>query len=221
MMKKIFLIIPAIIIIIATNSEAQQTDVYDTDSNVYKTVTIGKQVWMKSNLRTTRYNDGTEIPYISGNDAWANTTTGAYCKYNNSPGLEKTYGKLYNWYAVNDSSKICPTGWHVPSNAEWKTMITFLGGDNLAGEKLKETGIANWEIPNNRATNSSNFTALPGGCRKANGAFSNIKFNGIWWSASVYNSTDAGCWILNYHFSNINNNNTSKKNAYSVRCIKD
>jgi uncharacterized protein (TIGR02145 family) len=146
-----------------TTTDVETNTVTDIDGNIYHTVTIGTQVWMVENLKTTKYRNGDPIPNVTGN-AWAALTTGAYCWYNNDAATYKaTYGALYNWYAVADSRNIAPTGWHVPTDAEWTTLTTFLGGESVAGGKLKETGTNHWTSPNTGATNETGFTALPGG----------------------------------------------------------
>ena len=116
------------------------------------------------NLKTTKYNDGTSIPNVTNDTSWSNLTTGAYCWYNNDVSYKNPYGALYNWYAVN-TGKLAPKGWHVPSDAEWTTLITYLGGESIAGGKLKEAGTTHWLSPNTEATNSTGFSALPGGRR--------------------------------------------------------
>jgi uncharacterized protein (TIGR02145 family) len=148
--------------------------VTDGDGNVYNTVTIGTQIWMKGNLKTMKFNYGTSIPNVTDNTTWAGLTSAAYCWYNNDAATYKTtYGALYNWYAVdvasNDGKNVCPAGWHIPSDAEWTTLTDYLGGASVAGSKLKETGTTHWLSPNTGATNESGFTALPGGGHSRNG----------------------------------------------------
>ncbi|MFA6925323.1 MAG: fibrobacter succinogenes major paralogous domain-containing protein [Bacteroidales bacterium] len=155
----------------------------DIDGNIYHIVTIGTQVWLLENLNTTKYNDGTLIPLVTDNSGWNNLTTGAYSDYNNTPSNSSTYGRLYNWYAVNNAHKICPLGWHVPSDAEWTTLETYLGISS-AGGKLKEAGTIHWTSPNVGATNETGFTALPGGSRYPNGSFNNIGNYANWWTAT-------------------------------------
>lgn len=166
--------------------------VTDIDGNVYNTVTIGTQVWMKENLKTTKYNDGTAIPLVIDSPDWSNLKTPGYtwniCG-NNEDSIIAIYGALYNWYTVN-TGKLCPTGWHVPSDNEWTTLITYLGGENVAGGKLK-AGTADWGSPNIGATNESGFTALPGGVCYADGDYSGIGGDGFWWSSSEYNTNSA------------------------------
>lgn len=213
--------------IIITNSckqddnNAPSNTVKDIDGNAYNTVTIGTQIWMKENLKTTRFRDGTAIPNITDNTEWTNQTTGAYCWYNNDTANKTTYGALYNWYTVVDSRKLCPTGWHVPKVAEWTRLTTYLGGEIVAGGKLK--AITLWNSPNTDADNSSGFTALPGGFRGYSpGYYDYISNNGYWWSASADYATTAWGYILNNNGSRVRLSNLYGKNlGYSVRCIRD
>jgi len=143
----------------------------DIEGNVYPTVNIGTQVWMAENLKTTKYNDGMAMPLVSDNNAWEALKTPGYCWYNNDAAANKNrFGALYNWYTVN-TKKLCPAGWHVPNDKEWTTLRTYLGGEEIAGGKLKETGTTHWTSPNTDATNQTEFTALPGGGRRSNGEF--------------------------------------------------
>lgn len=195
----------------------------DQDGNVYKTVTIGTKTWMAENLRTTKYNDGTAIPNVTGNDEWSNLTTGAYCNYNNTSNVESiaSYGRLYNWASVN-TGKLAPKGWHIPTDAEWTQLTDYLGGTNVAGGKLKETGATHWESTNMGATNESGFTALPGGLRNIYGIFTDIGKSGQWWSATESGASTA--WNRNIVFYNsFVSSSVSSKNVVgnSVRCVKD
>jgi uncharacterized protein (TIGR02145 family) len=192
--------------------------VTDIDGNVYHTVTIGTQVWMVENLKITKYRNGDAIPNVTDSTAWYHLTTGAYCNYNNDINNATTYGRLYNWYTVNDSRKIAPTGWHVPTDAEWTTLTDYLGN---AGGKLKETGTAHWNSPNTGATNETGFTALPGGYRIYNGTFRSIGNYGNWWS-STENTTDYA-WSRDMGCSHSYVYRTSfiKIPGYSVRCVRD
>jgi len=140
----------------------------DIDGNVYETVTIGTQVWMAENLKVTHYRNGNTILHIIDWFSWF-TLTGAYCEYDNDVNNVAVYGRLYNWYAVNDSRYIAPVGWHVPSDAEWLTLVDYLGGDTVADGKMKEIGTTHWVSPNTGATNESGFSALPGGYRDYGG----------------------------------------------------
>jgi uncharacterized protein (TIGR02145 family) len=172
---------------------------------------------MAKNLKTTKYNDNTAIPLVTDNTAWSKLTSPGYCWYDNSV---VTYGALYNWYTVN-TGKFCPTGWHVPSDAEWTTLTTYLGGDSVAGGKLKETGTAHWYSPNTGATNETGFTALPGGFRYYVGPFSSIGYDGNWWSS--FKTSTANDWPrgMNYNFSNVYRPTYSLRSGFSVRCLRD
>ena len=199
----------------------QAQSLKDNDGNVYKTVTIGKQVWMAENLKTTKYNDGTAIPMVSDNKAWEALATPASCCYNKDATINKnTFGVLYNWYAVS-TKKLCPAGWHVPTDAEWTTLTSYLGGESVAGGKLREPGTTHWEKPNTGATNESGFLALPGGYRNNHGAFANVGFFGFWWSATEYVATASWCRTMGCGGKDVLRNFSLKKNGYSVRCIKD
>jgi len=201
--------------------------VADIDGNVYHTVTIGTQTWMVENLKTTSYRDGTPIPCItdgsnwSAGTAWSTLTTGAYCDYNNTPSNSSTYGKLYNWYAATDVRNIAPTGWHVPTDAEWTTLTDYLGGLDVAGGKLKETGTLHWSDPNTGATNETGFTALPGGNCLSNGVFSSVGNSGNWWSTIENGASNAWFRFQSNIHSNIVRLNYAKTYGFSVRCIKD
>ena len=197
----------------------------DKDGNTYKTVYIGTQQWMAENLKTAKYNDGTEIPNVTGSSQWANLTTGAWSYYNNDPANNAKYGKLYNWYAVdpttNGNKNVCPTGWHVPTDAEWAVLTDYLGGISVSGGKMKEVGTTSWNDPNTDATNTSLFTGLPGGYSDYYGIYYDFGFKGYWWSST---GNDTGTdWYLYLDTNNGNavRNNDSKKNGFSVRCLRD
>lgn len=201
------------------------TSIADFDGNIYKTVKIGTQVWMKENLRTTKYRYGFAIPNVTNLTDWASTGTGAYCWYDNNIANKNIYGALYNWHAVN-TGNLCPIGWHVPTDAEWTTLITYLGGETVAGGKLKEAGITHWASPNTGATNESGFTALPAACRFTGTAldpegFAGIKSGGIWWSASEYDVTNAWASSVIFNDSKSFKGHLLKNIGNSVRCIKN
>src|SRR6266496_3426307 len=145
--------------------DVSTTTVIDIDGNVYPVITIGSQVWMKENLKTIHYRNGESILTGLSDASWGITTSGAFSIYNNDAANNTVYGKLYNWYAVIDSRKIAPAGWHVPSKAEWTILINSLGGLNLAGGAMKEAGLTHWNTPNSGATNNSGFIGLPAGNR--------------------------------------------------------
>jgi uncharacterized protein (TIGR02145 family) len=195
--------------------------VKDIIGNIYNTVTIGNQEWMAENLRTTRFNDGAVIPILIDEKKWSRSKKPAYCWYNNDSTSNKVpYGALYNWYAVN-TYKLCPTGWHVPSNAEWNTFIYYLGGASQSGNKLKEAGIAHWREPNTEATNESGFAALPGGSRDFIGKFSYYGFKTQWWSANDTISKSAWCWGVDFINSGAIKFYPNKTEGLSVRCVME
>ncbi len=206
----------------------QSQTIKDIEGNVYKTVTIGTQVWMAENLKTTKYNDGTAIPLVKDDKAWEALTTPAYCLYKNDAAAKKTYGALYNWFTVN-TNKLCPRGWHVPSDTEWRTLTIYLGGESVAGGKLKEKGTTHWESPNAGTTNETGFTALPGGFRNSNGTFeyssgSNIVFfrsNGCWWSSTERYYFNAYYRRMYSTLNDLYSSLSVKQSGYSVRCMKD
>lgn len=192
----------------------------DIDGNIYNTVTIGTQVWMKENLKVTSFNDGTPIPLITDNTEWRILSSPGYCWYkNDEAAYAGTYGALYNWYTV--SNNLCPVGWHVPSDKEWTTLTDFLVDEKVAGGKLKETGTTHWLSPNTGATNETDFTALPGGYCNFNGEYNFISSYGYWWSATQVNSTYS--WPRSIPYSNITVDRlpNDKRNGMSVRCVKD
>jgi uncharacterized protein (TIGR02145 family) len=199
--------------------------VADVDGNSYNTVQIGTQCWTQSNLKVTRYRNGDNIATGLSNNAWQGTTSGAYAIYNNDPANDVLYGKLYNHYAVTDSRGLCPTGWHVPSDGEWTTLESSLGGSSFAGGALKSTATqptpGGWRQPNTGATNSSGFTAPPGGLRNDNGDFSYMTNNGFWWSSSVSSASNAWNRYLNFTNSNIYRINDTRTDGFSVRCCRD
>jgi len=191
--------------------------VYDIDSNGYDTVHIGTQVWMKQNLKTTRYRNGTVIPNITNDTAWSGLSTGARCYYNNdSNTYSATYGALYNWYVVN-TGNLCPTGWHVPRVDGWNTLISYLGGYYLSGGKLKDTIL--WNNPNTGATNETGYSALPGGYRFFNGSYSGINDYGRWW-LNTNTIPDNQIIPLKYNSSSIVIGTTDNRDGLSVRCQK-
>jgi uncharacterized protein (TIGR02145 family) len=203
----------------------------DIDGNTYNTISIGSQCWMRANLKTTKYLDNTAIQNVTSNTEWSTLTTGAYCNYKNTPSNGTTYGKLYNWYAVTSKHNICPTGWHVPSNAEWNILENYLdntidttaigwAGTDIGG-KLKETGTTHWNSPNTSATNSSGFSALPGGTRFDDGSFNFIGNFGLFWTATAYNTGTAWERFLGYRDSQISPSSSIKTGGFSIRCVRD
>ena len=199
---------------------AANSQVKDIEGNTYRTVQIGTQVWMAENLRVERFRDSITIPLVLDNKAWDNLITPGYCCYNNTSQNKATYGALYNWYAVG-TGKLCPAGWHVPSNAEWTTLINQLGGESVAGGALKETGTMHWWPPNTGATNSSGFTAIPGGYRINLGTFGFLRESGYWWSASDDDAINAGYYFLSYDKANVLSSSSYKGAGLYVRCVMD
>ena len=201
------------------------SNITDIEGNSYKTVYIGTQLWMGENLKTAKYNDGTTIPNITDNTQWQNNTTGAWAYYNNDAVNNAKYGKLYNWYAVsktsNGNKNMCPTGWHIPTDAEWKVLTDYLGGNSVAGGKLKEVGTISWNSPNTSATNTSLFTGLPGGFRYSNGYYYGVGDYGTWWSSTEDNTNNAWSRNLGYGDGLANRGNGTKEHGFSVRCLRD
>jgi uncharacterized protein (TIGR02145 family) len=194
--------------------------VKDIDGNAYNAIKIGSQTWIAENLKTTKYANGDPIPNITNITTWNTNKTGAYCWYDfNSETYENPYGKLYSWYAVNDSRKICPTGWHVPSYSEWMNLISYLGGLPVAGGKLKEAGTVHWQSPNTGSTNASGFTGLPGGILQD--SFNRIGLLGAFWSSTAANSSNARGVGLFYDQLAASFSTISMQSGLSVRCIRD
>ncbi len=193
----------------------------DIDGNVYQTVTIGTQVWMAENLKTTKYNDGSEIPLVTEQSAWYDLGAPGYCWYNNDESANRNvYGALYNWYAV-DTGKLCPPGWHVPSDEEWTTLTKYLGGETIAGGKIKEAGTIHWPGPNTGATNSSGFNALPAGFRGKTGFIPASEVAAIFWSSTAFDSDDAWTRYLQPDSIIAGRNNGGKYHGFAIRCLKD
>jgi len=229
------LIIGLLLMITSSCSNKKNETVTDADGNVYSTITIGTQVWMVENLKTTKYRNGDPIPNILDNTQWGNLTTGAFCNYENKTDNANIYGRLYNWYAISDIRNLAPQGWHVATDAEWKTLTDFLGSKNtdypggisttitIAGGKLKEAGLTHWKSPNTDATNEVGFTALPGGQRSSNYGYGFGRFGwfGIWWTSTAYNATNAWCRYINNDSNDMYRTNDHKEGGYSVRCIRD
>ncbi|MFO7614428.1 MAG: fibrobacter succinogenes major paralogous domain-containing protein [Bacteroidales bacterium] len=194
----------------------------DYDGNAYPTITIGTQTWTAENLRVTHYRNGDAIPNVTDNSTWAALTTGAYCWYDNNQSANAKYGALYNWYAVDDSRRLCPEGWRVPTDLEWTAFTTYLGGVEVAGGKMKSVS-ALWNSPNTDATNSSGFSGLPGGYRfQSDGIFYYIGYDGIWWTSTEGDN-------YNVWSRSLSNNNPEvyryefylKEGGFSVRCLRD
>jgi len=192
--------------------------------NIMKEIKIGTQIWMAENLNVSQFRNGDIIPEVKTNEEWKEAGINkqpAWCYYDNNPENGKIYGKLYNWHAVNDIRGLAPEGWHIPTDDELTTLINYLGGENVAGGKLKEIGTTHWQSPNTGATNESGFSALPGGYRYFNGSFYYIGYYGNWWSSSELSAADAWYRFLFYYYSNVFRYYYSKEYGFSVRCVKN
>jgi len=192
----------------------------DLDGNEYHSIVIGTQTWMVENLKTSKLSDTSAIPFVANNLSWSNHVSPAACWYDNNGAFNNPYGVMYNWYAVN-TAKLCPDGWHVPSEDEWFTLLNYLGGDNLAGAELKETGTDHWIDPNSGANNETGFTGLPGGRRYLSGAFKYFGSYGYWWSSTDTAASHARGFRLAYNSTEALNDIFHKQAALSVRCLKD
>jgi uncharacterized protein (TIGR02145 family) len=211
------------------NPNLNYGSVTDVDGNTYKTIQIGTQVWMAENLRTTKYRNNTPITNITDNTQWQNNTTGAWSYYNNNATNNTPYGKLYNWYAVANTNGICPTGWHIPTDAEWNKLTKFLDPtadttqccSNTAGGKMKSTGTQYWLSLNTDATNSSGFSGLPGGGRADGGTFFAIGNDGYWWSSEDGDAVNA--WVRGLYSTSgrVERFTLNKTFGLSVRCVRD
>lgn len=209
-----------LLLLIATAfSFTAHTQVTDVDSNLYQTIKIGNQEWMAENLKTTRYNDGELIPLVTDNSTWSNLSSPAYCWHTNDSTLySQTYGALYNWHTIK-TNKLCPVGWHVPTDADWTTLTNYLGDD--AGGKLKETGTTYWASHNTEASNETGFNALPGDLRQPDGEFYMLGYSGYWWTSTI--KSDRAAWYrrMDNGTSYVSRYSAYTQAGFSVRCIKD
>jgi uncharacterized protein (TIGR02145 family) len=208
----------SIVFLLITSSLIAQ--VTDKDGNSYGTVQIGTQIWTTSNLSVTHFRNGDVIPEAEDSTAWVQANANqapAWCYYNSDPANGKTYGKLYNWYAVNDSRGLTPNGWHVPTDDEWTNLSTYLGGESVAGTKMKSK--SGWKN-NGNGTNEAGFAGLPSGYRYYDGSFDYIKQRGGWWSSSEY-LTNVWFRYLSYGKGNIGWDVHTKDYGFSVRCLGD
>ncbi|MFC1732317.1 fibrobacter succinogenes major paralogous domain-containing protein [candidate division KSB1 bacterium] len=198
--------------------------VTDIDGNIYNTIKIGGQWWLAENLKATRYRNGDPIPNVTRGSEWADLSTGACCAYDNNESNADIYGLLYNWYAVDDSRNIAPEGWHVPTDEEWEELVSYLGGETVAGGKLKEAGYDHWMNPNTGATDEYEFTALPGGIRyvqPTDTGFLKIGDNAWLWSSTEDGSDDAWSRSLYHLYSTVGRGDYNRHYGFSVRCIRD
>ena len=195
--------------------------VSDNDGNTYQTIGIGYQVWMTENLKTRKLNDGTAIALVDKDTSWAKLTTAAYCWYGNDEATNKnSYGAVYNWYTIN-TTKLCPSGWHVPSDDEFSSLVKYLGGASKAGGLLKESGLSHWNSPNTGASNQYDFKAVGGGMRLDDGRFDFVKVEGGWWSSTNYSDLNGAYLYMLFNYSNSFQGYTNKKYGKSVRCVKN
>ena len=206
-------------VLISVNTCSGTTYVTDLDGNYYGTATIGTQTWFTENLRTTRYNNGADIPNVTNSTTWSNLTIGAYCAYNNN-NIDNCFGYLYNFYATTN---LCPTEYRVPTLADYATLSTYLGGNSISGGKMKTEGVVWWDSPNDGATNTSGCSGYPAGRRVYNGNFNFFGETGTFWT-----NTTTGCIVnfakiiqLKYNNNNLDFQCDDKNNGYSVRCIKN
>jgi uncharacterized protein (TIGR02145 family) len=194
----------------------------DQDGNTYKTIVIGTQEWMAENLKVSHYRNGDLIPVVLNNSTWISLNTGATCwYYNDSASYNCPYGKLYNWFATVDARDLCPTGWHMPDDTTWSTLTTFLGGEPVAGGKMKSSGLQFWNSPNFAADNISGFSGLPGGFRLPGGDPGYIGQYCHLWSSTENGSTSAWYRMLIYGNSDVSRFTSDKNAGFYVRCIKD
>lgn len=208
------------------------TVVADIEGNQYQTVQIGSQLWMAENLRSGRYCNGDVIPNVQDSIQWGNLNYGAWVHMNNNPSNEVPYGKLYNWYAVNDQRNICPCGWHVATDAEWNTLVRYLDNNYnptilgeqsvIAGGKIKAVGTQYWKEPNAGATNESGFSAQPGGVRGDLITFFGINQASYWWTASIDpQNTEPYFRVVFFQNPSLNRSFGLKNFGMSVRCVKN
>jgi uncharacterized protein (TIGR02145 family) len=191
----------------------------DQNGHVYPTVTIGGREWMAENLRTSTYANGATIANITADGAWSTLGTGAWCHYQNNSAFDVPYGKLYNWYAVTDARNVCPSGWHVATDLDWTSLSDSLGGWFIAGEALKSTVL--W-YPTNAATNTSGFSALPGGDRiYVDGTFDATAYDGYWWTATTFSTNSAWGRSMGNESISLTRTDYPKKSGFSVRCVRN
>jgi uncharacterized protein (TIGR02145 family) len=237
-MKKLLLLITTTLILscykneqIITNNTTQTIQEPVPQESI--TIQIGNQNWIKKNLDVVTYRNGDTIPQVTDPKEWSNLTTGAWCYYNNDPEMGKIYGKLYNWYAVNDSRGLAPEGYRIPSESDYSILIDYLGGDSIAGSKLKESGLSHWQTINNVGTNDFNFSSLPGGIRGESGSFCRIGKQFQTWSCTYHEGNPCipegtggsyciyGETIMNVDYSKIYSYKLPLFYGVSIRCIKN
>lgn len=234
MKKRNAFIVIILLLGIITPSWSDETKVRDIDGNVYQTVIIGEKEWFAENLRVFRYNNGDAISTSLNDAEWSSTREGAYAIYphdsidghSSDEDVLKTYGALYNWFAVDDPRGLCPAGWSVPSDDDWTILMEYLGGEYIAGRQLKATGNLEegdglWYPPNAGATNETGFSAIPGGGRYRDGHYSLIGSYGSWWSSSESSSAHSWSYLMFRNFDSLERYQYHKPSGFSVRCFRD
>lgn len=236
MRKKIlqlFLVISLFLSACSSNENSSQNSTRPSVQPLIQSIQIGTQRWTATNYSHSQYRDGTVIPQVTDLSQWGNLTSGAWCYYANSTANGMIYGKLYNWYALagiydvaslNDPTlrkQFTPSGWHVPSDAEWDTLVSYLGGTSVAGGKMKVTGTSYWNSPNTGANNSSGFAGLGGGFRTGVGSFASLGYGCDWWSSTESDEYSAWSRYLLYNFNQANRSANDKASGFYVRLIKD
>jgi len=234
-MKIVLILLVLSIIPFYSFSQAKSVgQVVDIDENIYNTVVIGKQVWLKENMKVTRYNNGDPIQLVTDTIAWTSLTTPAYCNYANNENIAQEFGRLYNFYTIIDNRKLCPSGWHVPNDAEWDTLSVFLGGTIVAGGKLKEPGTKYWNSPNVMSIDTTNgdfseipvdesgFSALPAG-RQYHDTYAFLgEYTQMWSTTQCEYDTDlVWCRYLSFSLPHFKRFTYKKHYGLSVRCVKD
>lgn len=209
-----------------TNTESNVLQCIDIDGNIYDTIVMCSKIWTKENLKVSHYRNGDLIPQVQNNLQWQNLTAGAWCWYNNDSVNYSSYGKLYNWYAVNDSRGLSPAGWHIPTENEWLELTNCLGGESIAGGKIKTRGTIQassglWETPNVTIDPYSNFNGLPGGWRNDSGPFLGIGFYNYWWASTENDIGTARMRVIINFLSNMNNGIYGKNYGFYNRLVKD
>lgn len=219
------IVISVLFILLATSCKKDEGDnpetVTDIDGNVYNTVTIGTQIWMKENLKVTKLNDGTPMTLVLNDNDWGSNTVPSYSWCGNDANTKNIYGILYNCYCVM-TNKLCPSGWHVPTDAEWTTLTDFLGGEDVAGGKMKEKGTTHWLSPNTDATNESGFTGLPAGYRHQWSPADQVGEDAYFWSSTIREVSGEN-WLrsLGTLGSDCSRFDNKYENGLSIRCIKN
>jgi len=219
-MKNLMLMLVFIASSLIIYSQETNETITDIDGNVYKTIKIGTQTWMLENLKTTKYNSGAPIQKLMDVEKWQFDISGAYAWYNDDESNKDIYGALYNWAAVKKGN-LAPKGWHIPSIEEWQVMIDFLGGEKIAGGKLKDLGTDFWDSPNKGADNSSGFKAVATGCKSKEGSYLLVGNRSLFWSSTSSNLLQAKSITLIFNSPKASVFATSKNYGCAIRCIKD